>query len=165
VEAAIVIAASEASPVVQAAAMLAIVTILGLSIAFLVRRSRARSRQERDRHAQMIARLPEEYRPQLEHRRLWIAAYVVASAGVALVGRLVSGEAAMVLAWVTFLPGTAVLVRKGAARNRRIIEAVRADAGHIDDEQLTRLVGSLQQVYGTDMKPLRTLLRAEPGTE
>lgn len=90
-------------------------------------------------------------------RRGW---YVVTSGVVALVGNLVSGVAALVLGFVTFLPGTVVLIRIAATRNRRIRESVRSRMSQMDVATLIVLLDNLEQVYGADMKPLRTLLPA-----
>jgi hypothetical protein len=156
----VVIASSEAPVAVQAAAMLVIVGVLAASITFLARRSRRRSRARHDRYQQAITELPPEYRPDLRHRSLWVTGYVVTSAAVALVRNLVSGEAALVLAFVTCLPGTVVLVRIAATRNRRIRESVRSRMGQMDVATLIVLLDNLERVYGADMKPLRTLLPA-----
>lgn len=157
----IVIASSEEPVAVQAAAMLVIVGVLAASITFLARRSRQRSRAQRDRYQQAITELPPEYRPDLRHRSLWVACYVAASGVVALVRNLVSDEAALLLALVTFLPGTVVLVRMSATRTRRICESVRSRAAQMDLPTLIVLLDNLVEVYGADMKRLRTLLPAE----
>ena len=140
--------------------MLVLVSVLAVSIAVLARRSRQRSRVRHDRYQQAITELPPDYQPDLRHRSLWVTGYGVASGAVALVGNLVSGEAALVLAFVTFLPGTVVLVRGVATRNRRIRHSVRSRAGQMDVAMLRRLLDNLVEVYGADMKPLRTLLPA-----
>jgi hypothetical protein len=157
---AVPITASEAPVAVQATAMLVIFGVLALLVAFLVRRSRVRAREKRKDHEQAIARLPQEYRPQLPRQWLWVTGYLVTSAAVGLVRGLVSFEAALVLSCVTFLPGTFVLFRTAAGRNRRIIESVRSRAAQLDSKSLIGLVDDLEAVYGADMKPLRTLLPA-----
>lgn len=140
--------------------MLVIVGVLAVSIAFLARRNRQRSRTRHNRYQQAITELPPEYRPDLRHRSLWVACYVVTSGAVALVRNLVSDEAALVLACGIFLPGTVVLVRIAATRNRRIRESVRSRAGQMDVATLIGLLDNLVEVYGADMKPLRALLPA-----
>lgn len=156
----VVIASSEAPVAVQAVATLVIVGVLAASITFLARRSRQRSRARHDRYQQAITELPPEYRPDFRHRSLWVAGYLVTTGAVALVRNLVSGDAALVLAFVTFLPGTVVLVRIAATRNRRIRESVHSRVGQMDVATLIVLLDNLEQVYGADMKPLRTLLPA-----
>jgi hypothetical protein len=85
---------------------------------------------------------------------------LVVSAAVGVVRGLVSDEAALVLACVTFLPGGLVLFRTAADRDRRIIESVRSRAAQLDSKRLVGLVDDLEAVYGADMKPLRTLMPA-----
>lgn len=136
-----------------------IMAVLAGLIGFLVERSRARARAAQVAHQRAIARLPEEYRPRwLRHRTLWILLYFLNSAMIALLRAMSSEDVALVYALATFIPFTILLVRQAKARDRRIKESVRARRTQMDYRQLRDLVTTLEEVYGPDMKELRTLL-------
>lgn len=137
-----------------------LLSVLAFLVGFLVKRSRARSRASDAAFQQVVARLPEEYRPRrLRHRTLWLLLYVANSGVVGLLRGMTSDKAALVYAIATFMPFTVLLLRQARTRHRQIKESVRDRAAQMDYHQLGNLVSTLEEVYGPTMRQLRTLLR------
>lgn len=142
---------------------LVLLSVLTFLVGFLVKRSRARSRVSDAAFQQVVARLPEEYRPRrLRHRTLWLLLYIFNSGAVGLLRGMTSDEAALVYAIATFTPFTVLLLRQANTRHRQIKESVRARRAQMDYHQMDDLVSTLEEVYGPTMKQLRTLLPPGP---